>query len=83
MEGKKEVPERSGKTQLEEIREMLGKCLQQQSTLLQRQAEDSQTVEQILLRQAEDSQTVEQILSRQAEDRQTVEQILLRQAEDR
>jgi hypothetical protein len=49
MEGKKEGPERSGKTQLEEIREMLGKCLQQQSTLLQRQAEDRQTAEQILL----------------------------------
>jgi len=45
MEGKKEGPERSGKTQLEEIREMLGKCLQQQSTLLQRQEEDRQTAE--------------------------------------
>ena len=70
MEGKKEGPEKPDRTQLVA---MMGKCLQQQETLLQRQAEDRQTVEQnreeILQRQTRDK---EEILQRQAQDKQDI-----------
>ncbi len=69
MEGKKEGPENPGKTQLEEIREMLGH-------ILQRQTEDRQTAEQNRKTNQENKERLDEILRQQARDKKDILQRL-------